>query len=471
MSDSFRESFQCNSAVFTCPPSTQAEKLNFDLDPYAPSNYALLQYEKSLQDASVFLSRAAGQKLSRIDSLRCKRLEIQVAEEQRRTLLLKQDLWEQQTGIHQRTEPVVDAGVCSNYNFCWKILTLHLAVYTSVPLRGIDPLSCLVHLLAAALHLLSNISVADLGFILPWLAMLFRLLLSNSTYLKKVSFSVPKDVRSAIRPLNLDPVTDAVVCCPKCFATYAWEVSDPSQSCPEFCVYQSTPNSRACGRRLRTAATSKPSLPTRLFFYQDLHHWIARMYSRPDIEDYLDKAPIQSRSGQLEDIWDGTVLQDFLGPDGLPFMEKPPEEGRLVFGLNMDGFHPHGSREAGKKTTICGIYLVCFNLPPEIWFKMENIFLLGIVPGPHEPSTHEVNHLLWLLVDDLLVLWNPGIFISQTSRHPLGRLVQGALVPVICAVLFDAPHHSCGIHRNRMRIHRNWKKSTGIGQIPQESFL
>jgi hypothetical protein len=156
------------------------------------------------------------------------------------------------------------------------------------------------------------------------------------------------------------------------------------------------------------------------------------MYSRPDIEDYLDKAPIQSRSGRLEDIWDGTILQDFLGPDGLPFMQKPPEEGRLVFGLNMDGFHPHGSREAGKKTTICGIYLVCFNLPPEIRFKMENIFLLGIVPGPHEPSTHEVNHLLRLLVDNLLVLWNPGIFISRTSKHPLGRLIRGALVPVIC---------------------------------------
>lgn len=170
----------------------------------------------------------------------------------------------------------------------------------------------------------------------------------------------------------------------------------------------------------------------RLFFYQDLHHWIARMYLRPDIEDYLDKAPLQSRSGQLEDIWDGTILRDFLGPDGLPFMQKPPEEGRLVFGLNMDGFHPHGSREAGKKTTICGIYLICFNLPPEIRFKMENIFLLGIVPGPHEPSTHEVNHLLRLLVDDLLVLWNTGIFISRTSRHPLGRLIRGALVPVIC---------------------------------------
>ncbi len=63
---------------------------------------------------------------------------------------------------------------------------------------------------------------------------------------------------------------------------------------------------------------------------------------------------------------------------------------------------------------------------------MENIFLLGVVPGPQEPSTHEVNHLLRFLVDDLLILWETGILLTRTSKHPLGRLVRGALIPVIC---------------------------------------
>lgn len=64
-------------------------------------------------------------------------------------------------------------------------------------------------------------SFADLGFVLPCLAMLLRLSLSNSTDLGRISFSVPKDIRSALHPLNLDPTTNAVVCCLKCFATYA----------------------------------------------------------------------------------------------------------------------------------------------------------------------------------------------------------------------------------------------------------
>jgi len=300
---------------------------------------------------------------------------------------------------------------------------------------GLEPLSCLVTLLAAALHLLSNLSFADMGFILPCLGLMLQLSLSKSSYLEKTSVSVPTDIRTILQPLNIEPETHALVCCPKCFSTYEWKPSDPQEPCPEFCVYQDTPNSRVCGRRLRTTnSTPQPSLPTRQFFYQDLHHWIARMYSRPDIEDYLDKNPMGTKtsSEKMEDIWDGTVLRDFTGPDGLPFMQKPKSEGRLVFGLNMDGFHPHGSREAGKRTAICGIYLVCFNLPPALHFKMENVFLLGIVPGPREPSTHEVNHLLRPLVDDLLLLWNLGIYLSQTARYPFGRLVRGALLPVIC---------------------------------------
>jgi hypothetical protein len=417
----------------TSRPSAQAAEPNCDLDAYAPSNYAFLQYEKSLQDASIFLSHAAGLKLSRPNSLRRRCLDTLVADGQKSASLLKQYLWEQQVGINQRPEPVVDAGVFSLVISAQELTELlYSAAYTSFPLRGLEPLSCIVYLLSAALHLLSNVSFADLGLILPCLAMMLRLSLANSTYLEKVSVYVPKDIRSVLRPLGLDPVTDALVCCPKCFATYAWEPSDPSQPCPEFCEYQDTPNSRSCGRRLRTAAASQPSLPAHLFFYQDLHHWIVRMYSRPDIEQHLDKGPIQGISGQMEDIWDGSILRNFLGPDGLPFMQKPPDEGRLVFGLNMDGFHPHGSQEVGKKTTICGIYLVCFNLPPEIRFKMENIFLLGVVPGPHEPSTHEVNHILRPLVNDLLILWETGIFLSRTCGRPLGRLVRGALIPVIC---------------------------------------
>ena len=44
------------------------------------------------------------------------------------------------------------------------------------------------------------------------------------------------------------------------------------------------------------------------------------------------------------------------------------------------------------------------NLPRESRFKQENTILVGLIPGPHEPS-RDINTFLKPLVDDLLKLW------------------------------------------------------------------
>lgn len=118
-SESFREGFQRHPAVFTHPPQPygppSTEVLNFELDPYAPSNHAFLQYERSLQEASDFLHRcsSSARKLSRVDSLRLTRLQKQVIEEQERASQLKQDLWQHQRSISiasQNAGKTVDTG-------------------------------------------------------------------------------------------------------------------------------------------------------------------------------------------------------------------------------------------------------------------------------------------------------------------------------------------------------------------------
>jgi len=73
-SNSFREGFQWHPAVFVHPPQPNGPNIevpNFELDPYAPSNHAFLQYEWSLREASDFLRRCSSgpRKLSRFDSL------------------------------------------------------------------------------------------------------------------------------------------------------------------------------------------------------------------------------------------------------------------------------------------------------------------------------------------------------------------------------------------------------------------
>jgi hypothetical protein len=71
------------------------------------------------------------------------------------------------------------------------------------------------------------------------------------------------------------------------------------------------------------------------------------------------------------------------------------------------------------------------NLPPTERYKVENIFLFGIIPGPKEPSLEEVNHLLRPLVQELQSFWSTGCFFKSTFAHPNGRTIRVAVFPLI----------------------------------------
>lgn len=235
---------------------------------------------------------------------------------------------------------------------------------------------------------LAELSLNDIRFFLSTVLLLVKLAIRGSTRpdMANIMLSIPSDFRTVVRSLHVEPVYKSLICCPSCFSTYPFNENDPG-TIPELCGYQSVKLGKACGRCLHKKVKSEEKKtvikPVCEYCYQDLRHWIGRMYSCPDIEEHLDRANIPKiPNGKMDDIWDGTVLWDFLGPDGRHFMDRPSQEGRLIFGLNMDGFNPYGNKDAGKSVSICGIYVVCFNLPPEVRYKAENIFLLGIVPGP-----------------------------------------------------------------------------------------
>ena len=93
--------------------------------------------------------------------------------------------------------------------------------------------------------------------------------------------------------------------------------------------------------------------------------------------------------------------------------------------LNCDWFQPykHTSFSVGV------LYLAVQNLPRELRFKRDNIIVVGIIPGPSEPSMN-INTYLKPLIDDMKQLWHGvDVRINGSSKR-----IRAALSCLACDV-------------------------------------
>ncbi|EGN97905.1 hypothetical protein SERLA73DRAFT_74155 [Serpula lacrymans var. lacrymans S7.3] len=295
------------------------------------------------------------------------------------------------------------------------------------------PLLLATIFLAVVLHIMGGIAWPDSHFTLAALRVIiagsFAFMRSAQGLPSKLSKEelellddLPKDIRTALNRFDLAPDIVEYACCPACFSTYKPDKSLPTLY-PQHCTYCETPSDDVCGEPLLTSQVKVGGTslnndagpkPFKVFAYQPLSSWLARLFSRPDLETYMDSVWDPATSGdEWRDIWDATALHELKGPDGKPYAVKPPGAAHLVFSLFVDWFNPYGNKKAGK-------------------YKLENVYLVGLIPGPHEPKLHHMNNILRPLVNDLPQLWEHGILLGRTWSKPFGRLVRCALGPLIC---------------------------------------
>ena len=80
------------------------------------------------------------------------------------------------------------------------------------------------------------------------------------------------------------------------------------------------------------------------------------------------------------------------------------------------------------------IYLVLLNFPEDQRYKHKNMYLAGVIPGPGKPSLEQINHVLSLIVKELLEFWK-GVYFTRTGKFLGGRFSKGALIPLVCDML------------------------------------
>jgi hypothetical protein len=251
-----------------------------------------------------------------------------------------------------------------------------------------------------------------------------KLSASDEEFLK----SFPTDIRAARKLLGA-PKTITYACCPACSSLYPPKDEDGTPTYPYECTGESCHTQGGCNL-LKLGSTQDGKgigVPKRPFVMQDFHDFVGRLLSRPGVESAIQRSEEQVLDDTVKDIVTADGIRSIKGPDGAPFLSGgQDQELRLAWCLSVDFFNPYHNKIAGKVASAGSIVLSCLLLPINMRNRPENLCLVGVIPGPREPSGHEIDHFLRPLVKIMKESWAEGT-IYKTHDYPHGRLVRSAI--------------------------------------------
>lgn len=257
-------------------------------------------------------------------------------------------------------------------------------------------------------------------------------------------------------PLSLDGFYKAVnihgeqyekyVVCPACDSVYESDYCIKRKANgtiePKNCTHVSYPNHPHVSRRMPCSSVLLKKVrtkvghifrPIKTYPYKSLRLSIEQLIKmNPSFLDICEKW--RSRvvpDGYICDIYDGLIWQDFNSVEGYNFLTSPH---CYLLTLNVDWFQPFDRRIY----SVGAIYLTIQNLPRHLRYRIENIIIVGIIPGPKEPSKN-INSFLGPLVVELQEAWHHG-FVIQFTNYSI--CIKLALTCVACDI--PATRKVCG---------------------------
>ena len=202
--------------------------------------------------------------------------------------------------------------------------------------------------------------------------------------------------------------------CPLCHANY--DPVDGRMSYPSNRSNHHTPGS-SCDASL----LDEIGRPIKTYAVHSFDDYIAGVSSDGVLEHYIMKSPqsiLEPVPYALKASHHGEFLCNLRGQDGNLFYCGAAGEALLTFALCIYFIATEGMNVRGLSTSLGIVALACLDLPVEIRYKPEYMYLVGIIPGPSEPSLTELNHYIEPIISAMMEAWHPGLRLTRTTRKP-----------------------------------------------------
>ena len=277
-------------------------------------------------------------------------------------------------------------------------------------------------------------------WLLHFLGSLFTFLSQYSNNIANIAHAFPSTLhrRTSYISKNLSlPSVHRYVVCQACLSLHSYSAClerrgslTQVKDCPEC---EKKKKTVPLLREVMTRTGNKKYYPYLMYPYVSLVSSLQSLLLRPKFYNLCEEWRQHPQHHQivLSDVYDGRIWKDFLSFNGREFFSSRNSIGMM---LNIDWFQPYKHRIY----SIGVIYLAIMNLPRAIRFKRDNIIIVGLLPGPKEPSK-SINTYLTPLVSELLSLWE-GV---SLRTHDAGtQLFRCALLCIGCDL--PAGRKTCG---------------------------
>ena len=251
--------------------------------------------------------------------------------------------------------------------------------------------------------------------------------------IQQIAKAFPKTVNTLRKQLRVDSTLEHYVACPKCYTLHTFEECINRNHKGEIVRVNTCTTKlfqKSCqSQLLHEVKWGKRTVhyPLKSYVCKSIVATLAEMIKRPGF--LADCEHWRSRSIPEEiyaDVYDGQVWKDFQEHDGRSFLSA---SNNFALMLNVDWFQPFE-----RSTYSVGvIYMVILNLPRDQRFKVKNVIICGIIPGPDEPKG-TINTFLQPLVKELDQLWK-GVYVPD----PLGILNQRWIRAAVILTCCDIP--------------------------------